>query len=154
MAQSVLKKKYPCLLCDSETVAQKRAHLKSSDSEPLLSLKSLLLSKSYSEEQVSRCLELPVIVCKGSCQSTLRRYSKMKEEMTVLETELSEKMSVKMMLIVEQHAANTPTNSPTRLGREALATPVKDILSRTVAMETPTSFVSVACSCTLNRFLL
>uniref|UniRef100_A0A1X7V7A7 Uncharacterized protein n=1 Tax=Amphimedon queenslandica TaxID=400682 RepID=A0A1X7V7A7_AMPQE len=45
------------------------------------------------------------------------------------------------MKIQEQHAANTPTNSPIRLGREALATPVKDIPCRTVAMKTPTSFL-------------
>ena len=53
-------------------------------------------------------------------------------------------MSVKM-LIGEQHAAtNTPTNSLTRLGREVFAIPVRHILSCTVTMETPTSFVTVA----------
>jgi hypothetical protein len=140
MAVAQNQKDYSCILCNKETLPKQRAYLKDCDTEPLLSLNNLLL-RFFPEEQVSRCLKIPVIVCKGACQNSLRKYCKMREDIERLEKEISEKLAVKMTgQCKEQETPSTPRR---RIGREELNTPTKEILSRTVSMETPSVSVCI-----------
>lgn len=157
-----------CILCNKGTLPKQRAYFKECGAEPLLSL-SNLLKQYYPEEQVLKCLNVPVISCKGACQSSLRKYSKLREEIVRTEKELLGKFTLKMTQLQEapttpkrrrdqqetpgtpkrrRKQQKTPGTPKRRTGRQEMKTPERETLCRTVCNETPS--VSV---CTSNNDL-
>ena len=56
-----------------------------------LSLFKELLQKYHSEEQVLKCLKEPVIRCKGACQASIMKLSRLKNELQAIESDICRK---------------------------------------------------------------
>lgn len=109
-----------CILCNNATEPKKRAYLKNLNDDPLFSLKQLL-KRHYAEEKVLRCLKEPVICCKGACQTSIRKLSKLKHELQTLENDVVGKFAVMFedTKSIDMEGPSTPTTT----GRSVLCTP-------------------------------
>ena len=125
------------ILCNNATEPKKRAYLKNLNEDPLFSLKELL-KRHCAEEKVLRCLKEPVTCCKGACQTSIRKLSKLKHELQTSENDVG-KFAVMFedttSIDMEGHS------TPTRTGRSVLCTPERDTLACTIA-ESPCVSVS------------
>ena len=129
-----------CIICNRVTQAQKMVYFRNVTVEPLFSLKQLLM-KYHSEEQVLNCLKEPVVSCKGTCQALIRILSKAKLRLESLENEIVGKIRFE-----DEDETNTTTEGPCTprrtTARVYLSTPVRETLSRTLAVNTPSVSVS------------
>lgn len=100
-----------CILCNKVPQPQKRAYFRNVTEEPLLSLKELL-NKHYGEQEVLRCLEEPVVLCKGACQTLLKKLFKLKQDLQSLEKDVIEKMAGRFkQMEVDTEGPTTPQRS-------------------------------------------
>ena len=128
-----------CIICNRVTQAQKRVYFRNVTKEPLFSLKQLL-TKHHSEERVLNCLKEPVVSCKGTCQQLIRNLSKAKLRLESLENEIVGKVRFEDEDETTTEGPCTPRRATARV---YLSTPVRETLSRTLAVNTPSVSVSI-----------
>ena len=79
-----------CILCNKVPQPQKQAYFRNVTEESLLSLKELL-NKHYGEQEVQRCLEEPVVLCKCAYQTPLKKLLQLKQDFKSLEKDVLER---------------------------------------------------------------
>lgn len=124
-----------CFLCNNETQPQKRVYLRNLTEEPLVSLKNLLV-QHHSEEEVQKCLKEQIVLCKGACVTSIRKLSKLKQELIVLENDIVNKLCVRF------ETERDDEDPPPIIMRTDLSTLERDTLSLTIAEGTPCVSVS------------
>ena len=119
-----------CIYCNVATQPKKRTYFKDLHEEPLLSLKELL-QKHHPEDKVLDCLKEPVICCKGACQTSIRKLSRLKHELQAIESEIVGKFAVKFKdCVIDSEVVD---GTPQRMGRSVIGTPERNTLNRTIA---------------------
>ena len=122
-----------CILCNKVPQPQKQAYFRNVTEESLKSLKELL-NKHCGEQEVLRCLEEPVVLCKGACQTPLKKLLQLKQDFQSLQKDIEKMAGRFKQMEVDTEGPTTPQRSFNL--RVGLNTPERDTLSRTIA-ETP-----------------
>lgn len=128
---------FNCVLCGTPTQPKKRVYFKDINQEPLLQM-SDLLKRQHPKEKVHNFLRVPVICCKGTCESVMKNLPKCQQQLQDVENTIIQKCSVFLSVL----EGNDTPSTPCRMGRSVVTTPERNILAHTV-VTTPCYTVSM-----------